>query len=221
MATKVSKSDAADDRDYDGGSGSNLSPPNESMPALDQSFNELALHPVPVSFQTRPELHPSARNRNRVEERPCEPREEHYNDSNKYHFQKGDFVRIWHPVNEDVHLITFLVIGVQGTNMTCLRIVHRDPEEVDFDFEKGHAKLKVEKYVPGASRRAPNTDSDLFHVVMNKSQDMVEHCWIDLLNSENIDRQKEYKFVRCGQLDDISLEKAKTEHLRLYAAKLR
>ncbi|KAF2240063.1 hypothetical protein EV356DRAFT_495923 [Viridothelium virens] len=218
MATKVRSSDAADDRSYDEGSASNSSQHNESVSALAQSLNELALDPV--SFQTQPEVYPSATNGNRVEERRCEPREEHYKDCSNY-IQKGDIVRIWRPMNTDVHLTTFLVLNIQGTNMICLRIVHRDPREVGYGFSKDHAKLKVEKYIHGAPDLSPNQDSDSCRAIMNESQDMKENCWINLLIPENIDSRKEYKFVRCGQLDDDSFERAKAKHLRLYAAKLR
>ncbi|KAI9709990.1 MAG: hypothetical protein M1820_003068 [Bogoriella megaspora] len=216
-AVKVSKSVPSEDRAYDEGSGSSPISQDENMSLLDQKLNDLALDAV--SFQT--EVIASERNRNKVEERRCAPKEEHYNDNDKFNFEKGDFFRIWHPANTDVHLTTFLVIGIKGTNMTCLRIVHRDPDEADYDFERAHVKLRVEKYIPGVPRRTLCKDPESFLVVMNKSQNFKEHCWINLLNSENIDWRKEYRFARCGRLDDDSLERARSEHLRLYEAKLR
>ncbi|KAL9089943.1 MAG: hypothetical protein Q9165_005472 [Trypethelium subeluteriae] len=215
-ATKVTERNASVERGYDEGSGSNLSHEDESISALGQRFDELTLDAV--SFQI--ERHQSVRNKSNVEERRCEPREEHYNDD-KHGLRKGDIVRIWHPVNREMHLTTFLIISVEGNDMTCLRIVHGDPEEVEFPSLDGYGKLKVERRIPGVSRRTPNVDSDSFRVFMSRSQNIKEHCWINMLNSENIDKQKEYKFVRCGQLDDSSLERVKEDHLRLYRAKLR
>ncbi|KAI9692475.1 MAG: hypothetical protein M1822_006706 [Bathelium mastoideum] len=205
-AKKISKSTDLDDRNSYEGMGSNLSPEDENVSPLDKKLRKLTLDAV--SYRT--ESQPSAK------DRPCEPMEEHYSDNDSFNFRRGDIFRIWHPANTDVHLATFLVIGIKGTKIICLRIVQRDPSDVDYEFEREHERLRAVKWTLGASRRTANKNPDESLVIMKDSQKLKEDCWIDLPNSEYIDWRKGYKFARCGSLEGDSLNKVKKEHLRLY-----
>jgi hypothetical protein len=159
-----------------------------------------------------------------------EPDETHYGDNNKHDFDAGDLYRLWHPTNTEVHLCTFLVLFKAGTSMTCLKIVHCDPDQVDYKFESEHGRLRVEHDKPGPSRRQlrrlrskqqEEEESESYLLYLRKDQEMKDHCWIDLLNPWNINWQKEYLFVYCGCLEKDSFMRARDNHLKLYDERAR
>ena len=160
-----------------------------------------------------------------------EPVEAHYGDNNKYNFDEGDVYRVWHPTNTEVHLCTFLVLFKAGTSMTCLKIVHCDPDQVDYKFESEHGRLRVEHDKPGSSRRMSrrlrpkqqeDDESESYLLYLNKSQGIKnDNCWIDLLNPWNINWQKEYLFVYCGCLEKESFIRVSDSHLKHYAERVR
>jgi hypothetical protein len=156
--------------------------------------------------------------------------EAHYGDNNKHNFDAGDVYRVWHPTNTEVHLCTFLVLFLAGTSMTCLKIVHCDPEQLDYKFESEHGRLRVEYDRPGSSRRSSRRgrskqqeeeESESYLLHLYKNQRMKENCWIDMLNPWNINWQKEYLFAYCGRLEKDSFLRAREDHLNRYDERVR
>lgn len=194
---------------------------------LERKLDELAQEAVTFQVESYQET-----NGQKTLEKPCEPTEAHYGNNNKYDFESGELYRVWHPTNTEVHLGTFLVVGITGNNMTCLRIECRIPEDVDHKFERTHGRLKVQQDVPGSYRRRsasrfggkqPQDDEEPKSLVLfiNKQQRLKDNCWVDLLNSWNINWKKEYRFAYCGRLEDRSFESVRDEHLELYRSNLK
>ena len=156
----------------------------------------------------------------------CDPEQVHYSNNNSYNFSVGELYRVWHSTNTEVHLSTFLVMGQKGTNLTCLKIVHPSPKDVDHRFEKTHGKIKMKPDKPGSYRRSSSRiramqegdehDAEVFCGYMKHPQCMKENCWIDLSNSWNVNWQNGYEFVYCGVLQEDSITRARDAHLRLY-----
>ena len=133
--------------------------------------------------------------------------------------------RVWYPTNTEMHLGTFLVLFTKGTNMTCLKIVHREPGQADYKFQEEHGKLKGEPDKPGSCRRSSRLrrpahneeeDGEEYLLYLHKGQSMKKDCWIDIINPWNINWQQPYLYVYCGCLDKISFGKAREQHWESY-----
>ncbi|KAL9625054.1 MAG: hypothetical protein Q9160_000783 [Pyrenula sp. 1 TL-2023] len=194
---------------------------------LERKLNELAQEAVTYQVESYRETHGQ-----KTFERQCEPLEAHYGNNNNYNFESGELYRVWHPTNTEVHLGTFLVVGITGNNMTCLRIECCNPEDVDQKFERTHGRLKMQQDVPGSYRRRsssrlagkqPQEDEEPKSLVLfiRKQQRLKDNCWVDLLNPWNINWQKEYRFVYCGCLEKESFESVRDDHLELYRGNLK
>jgi len=155
-----------------------------------------------------------------------EPRQEHYGDFKEHEFVAGEVYRIWHPTNTNVHLSTFLIYSVTGTNMICLRIVQRKLADADYKFRTRHAKLKP---VPAADTRRRSSrlstskqqtqedeDAEEYFFRLNRDERMKQDCWVDMIFPWNIDWKDEYLFAFCGCLEQPSFERAKQLHRELY-----
>jgi hypothetical protein len=198
---------------------SSLPPPSNYGDILEQKHAELVREAVTFQMSER------VRGGKSYEDQ-CEPIPAQYGNNHKFDFRVGEFYRIWHPTNTGVHLSTFLVVGRTGTNMTCLKVVYRQPDQVDHRFENTHGALKVEEDLRGGRRSSsrlrakqqPEEDGelDLFVVIRAKLQRFKENCWIDLQNPWNINWQQEYLFVYCGHLQEESFERAREIHFDLY-----
>jgi hypothetical protein len=200
--------------------------PSDVITYLNDKHIELA-HEAVTYLVTRTE-----RSGKNVEMIPVEPAEEHYlSFSQDSDFQAGELYRVWYRTNTEVHLSTFLILSIKGANMTCLKIVHRDPKNGGaYKFEKAHGRLKAEKDMPGTyhhsirarlkNQERDADEDDSFVVVVAEKQELKENCWIDLNNPWNVDWRNNYRFVYCGTLDDNSFGRVVKRHRELYLGNL-
>jgi hypothetical protein len=196
---------------------------------LEQKLEQLAKRAV--TFQV--EITPPKKKGEKPEETPCEPSQEHYGNNQEYNFKAGGVYRIWHLLNTEVHLCTFVVLDIQGTNMNCLKIEYCDPDNVDLDFETTHGKLKAERHVPGsyvhrrsssrlrAKQEEEPPPKQEFIVCMKNQQRLKEDSYIDLANVWNINWQSAYSFVYCGLLQEESFGRVIDIHLHRYTHNLK
>lgn len=166
---------------------------------------------------------------------PCEPDQSHYGDNKKYDFRVGELYRIWQRFNSEVHLSTFLVMAIDGTSMTCLKLEHRDPDEMDLGrFETRHVKLKVEQHIPGTYKHQRSSsrlrtqkqveeddDSTDCVVYMAPKQCLRPDCFVEVSSPWNINWKSNYLFVYCGRLSDESFKNVVDIHLTRYSSDLR
>ncbi|EXJ56820.1 hypothetical protein A1O7_07164 [Cladophialophora yegresii CBS 114405] len=185
-----------------------------------------------VTYQVK-KITPSKKGSTSSEE-PCEPVAEHYSDNEKHDFRVGEIYRIWHPLNVNVHLGTFLVMDIEGTEMVCLKLKHCHPNDVDRTFDETHVKLKALPHVPGSyvHRRASSrlrakqqeeeqeAGSD-YVVYMENQQCLKEDSYINLRRSWDINWQDDYQFVYCGRLEEKSFYSVLDIHVDRYSNNLR
>ncbi|KAJ9612394.1 hypothetical protein H2200_003991 [Cladophialophora chaetospira] len=207
--------------------------PNNIDTSLDKKHKELA--DQAVTFKLTKIDTPD----NKVHLYPEVAVESHYVKSKSCKFEPGELYRVWYRINVEVHLSTFLILKIKGSDMTCLKILHRDPKEGGMTkFERSHGRLKAKEYVQGHRhfpRRASSQlraqaknekikdadGSDAFVVDMETLQGMKENCWIDLCNPWNIDWQRPYRFAYCGRLQDDSFDRVIEIHTDLYLENLK
>jgi hypothetical protein len=112
-----------------------------------------------------------------------------------------------------VHQSTFLILSVNGTSMTCLKLVHCDPKDANDKFRRNHGRIVAQARAKDGGSTSTQAQYGPYKLDIDEDQEITDHCWINIRDPWNNNWLDGYKYAFCGSIVERSFQKIKGDYI--------